>query len=1491
MSASLSAERDRIQRQVEELEQSLAVTQNELDLLSSETDDGSHDEDVEDESAAGLMVQREKVQREIQDLEDILGAHSPITVSDDDAGSSSDESDLGLSLSVDSCLQLNLVYQQVVQETLNQLETLLSQNRRQQEELVAQMSGPTRESSSEPSAHSSYQHPMKLFLGRFLKPYFKDKLTGLGPPANQEAKQRNMRMTGYLDDKKLKMKRWTSWQKNLLIHSVARDSLKRLVQPKLSRVDFLTQKMSSADEADREQLREQIDGLEKEIDLLREKKEEELIGDRFEEHDWQKISNIDFEGTKDPEDIRAFWQNFLHPSVNKTSWSKEEVQQLKEISRKHQERHWERIAEELGMGRTAFMCLQVFQRFVSDSLKRGSWTPNEDVLLRELVDKMRIGNFIPYTQMSYFMEGRDPAQLIYRWNQVLDPSLKKGLWSKEEDEMLLQAVARHGEKNWWKVRLEVPGRTDGSCRDRYLDCLRSDVKRGSFDKQEIKLLKELVEKHGVGRWSKIASEIPHRLDSQCMREWKKLNRPPSKRCKAGNTSRRRKRGDGKKKAAKQNIRKLLGKIKVEKEEVVDEMTEEEEEEDMVIPYMESDDEKKPENLVGELAKVMEVAEQEEQEYVVPPMKEWLPVDKVQSSTSLTFHLVMLPPSSDAQDGDLVRLTILGKSGRSVIIGPRPRELPCEERNSSGAMMMVSADQLRKHLTCRVQKFKNPNHGEKTSSNKGTEKSTEYELQAAVLPWIGHLLIPKSSTRTASDALREEGEKRGASSTSTSLFLLFLQTMNVDIIGCKEMIEQRKNKVVVLTPPTNPLTVKMKNSRTVAGVLQQRRKMRQRQDWEDDQRRLMLRQLQTVEEEKLRQLMQPRTLPNLLHLVPQEPPHPTGSIHVIRAPHIGAQAAPLAPPPVSVVSMLQATPLAPPPFCYPAVPAVPSTSRTLSPPRGGGQREGEEEHACRSSSVGGSGVPSGRGAPLETEPEAMKTASSSSSTDTDQTQTSVLLPPVLPLPVSSQFSTSFCSDWPVSPAHSLSLAQPPPTASPLHLKEHSYSFSSPDSSQPSSASKCLVPDHMRAPKQQSRTRKRQREEKQQEEQSVDGAGTGRGVTQEGKRPRKPSLKGIALQESKAEAKKKRRSSSSPLRKRSRKCSPSIAMAPPPPQIPPAGLSLLPGQSMWVMTHSGLVQLAQAPAQGMKVVFVPPTGGVLNPSMAPSPLRPNLIVPANRPFLASPMSHCKPHPSSIPLPHNSSHLHQPPPKVNLPYKGTVKADSEKAPSLRYERLQFDPSLMFLEPREVVCNWLSGLGGVVVPGARTALPYLPPFISTLSTLSLLLQAKKSLTQASLQLLSKEMHPPPSKPCSTQPPPDLPDSTSDLNPAEEEPGNPPISTEEEEEQVKAVRQLVAERFSTNPAYQLLKARFLSLFTVPALLATVQPVTKKQQPCLTNQEEDGEESDDEEELKKIEERGRQRKTERSLLLSGSTTAPASHFSGICTQTADQTGHPKTGPH
>lgn len=48
-----------------------------------------------------------------------------------------------------------------------------------QKELETQLSGQIKEPSKQQPTNSSYQQPMKMYLGRFLKPYFKDKLTGL----------------------------------------------------------------------------------------------------------------------------------------------------------------------------------------------------------------------------------------------------------------------------------------------------------------------------------------------------------------------------------------------------------------------------------------------------------------------------------------------------------------------------------------------------------------------------------------------------------------------------------------------------------------------------------------------------------------------------------------------------------------------------------------------------------------------------------------------------------------------------------------------------------------------------------------------------------------------------------------------------------------------------------------------------------------------------------------------------------------------------------------------------------------------------------------------------------------------------------------------------------------------------------------------------------------------------------------------------------------
>uniref|UniRef100_A0A3B3H871 Small nuclear RNA activating complex, polypeptide 4 n=1 Tax=Oryzias latipes TaxID=8090 RepID=A0A3B3H871_ORYLA len=1410
------------------------------------------------------------------------------------------QSDLGLTQSVDSCLQLNLVYQQVMQETLDQLEVLLKTNQKQQEELIAQMSGPYKESSRGQLARSTYQQPVRMFLGRFLKPYFKDKLTGLGPPANEETKQKALRMAVYLDDRKLKQKRWESWQKTLLIHSVARDGLKRLIQPKLSKVDYLSQKLSGAKEADKQSLREQILNLEDEIEQLREKKEEELIGSRYEEHDWQKISNIDFEGTKEPEDIRLFWQNFLHPSINKKTWSKEEVQQLKEVSARYNNRHWETIAQELGMGRTGFMCLQVFQRFVSRSLKRGSWTPEEDALLKELVNKMRIGNFIPYTQISYFIEGRDPTQLLNRWTLNLDPSLKKGAWTKEEDKLLLRAVSRLGE-TWWKVRMEVPGRSIMACRERYHDCLKAGLKKGPFNRKERELLRELVDKHGVGRWAKIAAEIPNRLDCQCLREWKKLTKCPAQRHPRGNgPSRRAKdRKAGQKTAAskaKKGIRRRL--VRVKEEELTEE---EDEDEDCVIPYMDSDDE-------IEKKEREETERVEEKPYVIPPMKEWVPTEKAATFSHLCSSLVVLPPMSDGATGKLTRSTILGKCGRSVILGPCPRELPWEERHKRNAMIMFTPKQLQVYLTKRAHKVNASGSHQKARSGKRKAKETNqgvgYELQAAVAPWIGNLLIATTTKVKAVDILRENAERSGYS--STSFFLLLLQAENVDVIGCKEIIENRKNKVVIKTPTPSPSAVQV--TKSVIQILQQRKRQMEQQDVEVDQHSCITQEKKGLQSPPLSSSTQLHTQPhNLLHMPPQTPHGPISQIVCIRpqilhnnsslnftpftsrstalpAPKIFSPAA------SQVCQRPNAAALVPSSSQNPAM----SSSSVLTGNRAA-QSNPSPITAAPSPTISSSGVME----QMEAEPTAAGSSSSAASlarvkgVDNGTKRDRIKIQELTREPQTSRPSNQTSLN-----ADSLTSSRPPITASSESsalrsslLADHNYTnlrhyqTSVPLNQINTSTDKPL--------KRSVGGRKRQMEVEQLDGERVGDAGAEE--TQAGKRRRQLSEKGKAHRaalQAKMETKQKNLSSRSKKSPSKKKVGVQASLEP-----QPARVCMLPTRAMWVMTPAGLVPMAKPQAVPMTILKGPPClppqsslGSPLPPT-APTAQSPQsaglkaafVSVPLStlepiQPSPAPPTSLSKP--LLVPLNQRSSSRSQSPPNL-AGCEGVIKRQSGETSPIRSKGIGFDPSLMFQEPQEKVHDWLSGRGGV--PAGSVALPYLPPFVSTLNMMTALLLAKKSLTQSSLDLLPEgpKPRPPQAQPiskaasCSDRPPPNKPGSTSDCSgasnqPAEHRAAAPAAGTDEqqreeqvEEEQVRTVRRMVAERFSTNPAYQLLKARFLSSFTLPALLATM--------PQVTNEEMIQEVEDEEQPFVK------KKRGQRSGLLSEDSDVSASHFSGIST--------------
>ncbi|KAK4768393.1 hypothetical protein SAY87_003534 [Trapa incisa] len=97
--------------------------------------------------------------------------------------------------------------------------------------------------------------------------------------------------------------------------------------------------------------------------------------------------------------------------------------------------------------------------------------------------------------------------------------LRKGLWSPEEDEKLFNHITKYGHGCWSSVpKLAGLQRCGKSCRLRWINYLRPDLKRGAFSQQEENLIIDLHAALG-NRWSQIATHLPGRTDNEIKNLW------------------------------------------------------------------------------------------------------------------------------------------------------------------------------------------------------------------------------------------------------------------------------------------------------------------------------------------------------------------------------------------------------------------------------------------------------------------------------------------------------------------------------------------------------------------------------------------------------------------------------------------------------------------------------------------------------------------------------------------------------------------------------------------------------------------------------------------------------------------------------------------------------------------------------------------------------------------------------------------------------------
>ena len=153
-----------------------------------------------------------------------------------------------------------------------------------------------------------------------------------------------------------------------------------------------------------------------------------------------------------------------------------------------------------------------------DDTKRRRWTKREDEKLRAGVRALGTDDWARVCSRYLSGHGRAPDQCRHRWEHVLREGLVKGAFTPDEDAIILEMLSNGQRPSWMDVAARIPGRIGKQCRERWTNHLDPNLKKGGWTPEEDAVMAAAQARWG-NAWTKIAELLPGRAENAVKNRW------------------------------------------------------------------------------------------------------------------------------------------------------------------------------------------------------------------------------------------------------------------------------------------------------------------------------------------------------------------------------------------------------------------------------------------------------------------------------------------------------------------------------------------------------------------------------------------------------------------------------------------------------------------------------------------------------------------------------------------------------------------------------------------------------------------------------------------------------------------------------------------------------------------------------------------------------------------------------------------------------------